>query len=98
MPGVRAKPESANVYPGGVTNGDVEARLQLLPNPHAAGFWQPLHGPVAGIGDAFGADAPTANAESCFSTRSLRHDGQAGVTPSRMSISKCFPHAAQLYS
>jgi len=73
-------------------------RLQLLPNPHAAGFWQPLHGPLAAVAAAFGEDAPTAKADSCFSTRSLRHEGHAGTDPSRMSISKWVPHAAQLNS
>jgi hypothetical protein len=57
-----------------------------------------VHGPVAGIGDACAADAPTAKADSCFSTRSLPHEGHTGMTPSRMSISKCFPHPVQLYS
>ena len=70
----------------------------MSPNPQAAGFWQPAQGPPAGIGAAFGEPAPTAKAESCFSTRSPRHAGQTGVTPSRMRTSNLFPQSAHVYS
>jgi len=71
---------------------------QALPNPQADGFWHPAQGPPAGMAGALGLLAPTANADSCFSTRALRHAGHSGVTPSRISISKRFPQSAQAYS
>ena len=48
--------------------------------------------------EAFGPPAPTAKAESCFSTRSPRHPGQTGATPSRMRTSNRVPQSAQVYS
>jgi hypothetical protein len=78
--------------------GLAAGRGQASPNPQAEGFWQPAHGPPAGIGAALGEPAPTAKAESCFSTRSPRQPGQTGVTPSRMSTSKRVPQSAHRYS
>ena len=69
--------------------------------PHPPGMPACGHPPQAGpagIGAAFGDGAPTAKAESCFSTRALRHAGQAGLTPSRTRTSKPFPQSAQVYS
>ena len=59
---------------------------------------QPPQAWPAGAGTLPDDAAPTAKADSCLSTRSLRQEGQAGVTPSRMRTSKPFPQSAQVYS
>jgi hypothetical protein len=67
----------------------------LLPNPPAAGFWQPAQGPPADMGCAFADIAPRAYVENCFSTEWL---WQTGVTPSRIKTSDRFPRYVQLHS
>ena len=52
-------------------------------------------------GEIFGApavDAPTAKTESCFSSDSLLHFGQAGFAPPRVRNSNWWPHELHRYS
>ncbi len=57
---------------------------------HAPGPRGSPHVPHGAIGafELFGPPAPTAKTDSSRSSSSLRHDGQAGVRPSRASASK----------
>ena len=58
------------------------AASSAKPQPRRPAFWQPAAaGRRRHRARALGDPAPTAKAENCFSTRSLRHAGQTGVTP-----------------
>lgn len=66
--------------------------------PGAPACGHPPQAWPAGAGEGLEAAAPTAKADNCFSTRSPRHAGHTGVTPSRMRTSKRLPQSAHVYS
>jgi len=66
--------------------------------PEGPACGQPPHDGPEGAAALAGDAAPTAKADSCFSTDSLPHAGHAGVTPRRISTSNRFPQAAHWYS
>lgn len=98
-PGQAACPDESRarrrIRPSG---GAADQLPEIEQPPGCPACGQPPQAAPVGIGADLCADAPTANADSCFSTRWLQHDGQARVTPSRMSISNRLPQSAQAYS